>query len=225
MSGSEPFLFDVRHLARVPLRGAEVTAYRHVAVPSRGRADALNTAGDGRWHETAWRHPVLYCAEDAETAIAEYCRARADRIAAADPTGGLGLNRLAYPAYAELPVGEPLPARLLYRIELRLERVADLTHAGAELRRAGFDPAWLTADDHTPCRSLALLGLHLGWQAIRTASAALPDADNCCLPVFPQSLGAKPRTRSLAIVRPTVAIAVRTTYRKNERPAWLPPPA
>lgn len=225
MAAAKPFLFDAQRLARIPLRAAAVTAYRHVAVPGRGRADALNTAGDGRWHDAAWRRPVLYCAEDAETAIAEYCRARADRIAAADPTGGLGLNRLAFPVYAEQPVGEPLPARLLYRVELRLERLADLTRAGTELRRAGIDPAWLTTDDHAPCRALALLGLHLGWQAIRTPSAALPGSDARCLPVFLESLDAKPRTRSLATVRPTVAIADRTAYRKKERPAWLLPPA
>jgi RES domain len=216
-------LFDARALARIPLRAEALTGYRHVIVPGHGPARPLHTGGDGRWNESVWRRPVLYCAEDPETAIAEYCRARAGLIAAADPTGGLGLNRIAFKAMAAHGVGEPLLPRLLYRFELKLDRVADLTAAAKHLRDAGFDPEWLIADDHSPCRALSLIGMHLGWQAIRTPSAARRDTVACCLPTFIDTLASAPRARPIATVRPTVAIADATTYRKGERPAWLLP--
>jgi hypothetical protein len=171
-----------------------------------------------------WRTPsgTLYVAEDLETAMAEYCRNSSALVDAADPTGGVGLNRNNFQFYAGDAIGDPLQQRAIFSTEVAFERVADLRSSEAReaLRSLGIAERDLVADDYGPCPQLATLGEASGWQAVRAESAA--NNAGTAIAIFN---GAFPTREFWRLVepamRPTVRIAYLTRYKSRERPAWL----
>lgn len=179
----------------------------------------INAAAPSRWQSPGG---TLYVAEDDETVMAEYCRNTAHVLKAADPTGGVGLNPHNFAHFASQPVGDPLPARAVFSVEIELDRVADIRGADAQeaLRVKGIQPDDLLADDYGPCPALAQVGEGLGWQAVRAQSAA--NTRGTALAVFHGSHPAAPIWRvELEAGRPSVRIAYLTRYKAGERPLWL----
>ena len=89
-----------RALAALTLTRATVRAYvRHVYLPAAAAPDPLwvNAAALSRFQTLGG---TLYLAEDPATVWAELCRARAAEVAAADPTGGVGLHPDSFAYYA-----------------------------------------------------------------------------------------------------------------------------
>jgi hypothetical protein len=209
-------------LAAVPVGRRTVRVYlRQCFIPPDGNADPLwvNPAVPSRW----WTpEGTLYVAEEQETVLAEHCRNNAGDVQTADPTGGVGLNTANLTAYVAQPVGVPLLARAMFSVEVTFDRMADLRSAGALGALAAMDinEDDLLADDYGPCPALAQAGQALGWQAIRSRSAAW--ADGSCVAVFD---GAFPPAAAWrleeATVRPSVRIALLTRYRDGERAGWL----
>ncbi|HEY5343061.1 MAG TPA: RES domain-containing protein [Solirubrobacteraceae bacterium] len=203
------------------LRTALTVYYRHVWLPPDGSApDPLFVRREGRW-PTNW---TLYTATTPAVAWAEYCRNHARDVAAADPTGGVGLDNAALAALGPLELG--VPARALFALDLAFDNLADLTSEWAAdlLARSGFDLGSFAADppDYGDCPELAGLVSTLGWQAMLVPSAAWPMSDGLCVPVFDPSLPGLANTRELlAAARPSVAVAAATNYVASTRPRWL----
>lgn len=213
---------DTDALEALPLTAAAVRAYvRHVWLPGTTAPDPLrvSAAQPSRWQTQGG---TLYLAEDESTVWAESCRARAAAVAAADPTGGVGLHPANFDHYASRPLGAPVDARALFEVRFDVERMADLTDAANQevLRRAGMSAAELITDDYGRCPQVARHGERRGWQGIRAPSAAYDGG--VCVAVMP---GHHPPGGLWSILldaaRPTVAIAYLTRYRTRERPAWL----
>jgi len=80
---------------------------------------------------------------------------------------------------------ENLLPRVLYRYEIQLERVLDLT-AAEDARRVGISRQVLTGPDWSECQALGVVAHALGIQAIRSPSAAGVDD---VLAVFVQHIG------------------------------------
>jgi hypothetical protein len=209
-------------LAGVPVGAKTVRVYlRHCFIPAAGDPDPLyvNAAVGSRW----WTpRGTLYLAEETETVMAEHCRNNPDSVFAADPTGGVGLNPQNFAAYAARPVGDPLPARALFSVDVDFDELADLRSpaALAALGRIGIDAGDLLDDGYGPCPALAQAGERLGWQAIRAPSAAY--TDGTALAVFHDAFPPAAHWRvDAAAVRPSVRVAYLTRYRARQRPAWL----
>ena len=154
--------------------------------------------------------------------MAEYCRNNAGGVRAADPTGGVGLNPRNFAFYAARPVGDPLPARTLFSVRVRFERMADLRNPLAlrALRELGIGAAELLADDYGPCPEIAQAGEALGWQAIRAVSAANPGGT--ALGIFSEACPSREQWRVEAdATLPSVRTAYLTRYRAGQRPGWL----
>jgi RES domain-containing protein len=221
VAGGRPPL-EVAELAAMPVSPAEVRAYvRHCYVPPAGSPDPLwvSASQPSRWRTVGG---TLYLAEDAQTAWAESCRARAAQVAAADPTGSVGLGQANLAYYAPQPLGLPVDARALFEVTFRVDRLVDLTtpEAMAVLVAAGLSEAELFADDYGRCPDVAQYGEAHGWEAVRAPSAALEDG--VCFAVMPGHHPAHGLWRILLpAARPTVATAYLTRYRDGERPAWL----
>jgi hypothetical protein len=219
-SGRRPL--DEGALADVALTPAAVRAYvRHVWLPAADPPDPpwVSAAQLGRWQSTAG---TLYLAEDEPTVWAESCRARAAAVAAADPTGGVGLHAANFAHYASQPLGAPIDARAPFEVSFEVERMADLTTAANQmaLEHTGMDAAELTSDDYERCREVARYGEQHDWHAIRAPSAAYEDG--VCLAVMRGHHPERGLWRILLdAARPTVAIAYLTRYRSSERPPWL----
>ena len=217
---------DPQALAALTLTRATVRAYvRHVYLPADAAPDPLwvNAAAPSRFQTLGG---TLYLAEDSTTVWAELCRARAAEVAAADPTGGVGLHPDSFAYYAGRPLGVPVDARALFEVRFDVEWIADLTtpHNLAILADAGISDSQLRADDYGRCPNLARFGEANGWQAIRSRSAAY--RNGVCVAVMP---GYHP-TRGLWRVlipaaRPTIGVAYLTRYRDGQRPMWLDGPA
>lgn len=213
---------DLGELATLTLTRAAVRAYlRHVWLPSSAPPDPLwvNASAPSRWRTAGG---TLYLAEDAETVWAESCRARAAAVAAADPTGGVGLHADNFEYYAAQPLARPVDARALFEVRVDVERLADLTtpDSQAVLARAGMSAGELIADDYRQCVALSHYAEANGWQAIRAPSAAYEDG--VCVAVMPGHRPSRGLWRILLrAARPTVAVAYLTRYRAGERPGWL----
>lgn len=199
-----------------------VSAYlRHVSLAFVPPDPFFVQPGEGRWG-TPW---TLYTAVTQRVVWAEYCRNAAADIAKADPTGGVGLNSANLAAFAEQPVGPPLPARALYRLTFEFQSLADLTAHDSQrtLRQAGFPLTDFFADDYGLCPTVAHCGDELGWEAVLAPSAAWQHSGGLCLAVF--SRGRETCLRHVEQVaeagRPPIAIAAATTYTHGERPSWL----
>lgn len=212
-------------LREIPIsRTVETLLYRTVFLPPNGEPDPLTVQPEeGRW-PTAW---TLYTGSSEVVAWAEYCRTHAGDVELADPTGGVGLNESSLPMFATLPLGDPLPRRALYELTFEFDSLADLTTPWAEelLVRAGFDPNDFyapKASGYGGCPELAALVHELGWEAMRVPSAAWQLSESWCVPVFDAGRHRLANAKSLVgAARPTVALAVATTYAEGERPAWL----
>ena len=206
----------------VTLTPATVRAYvRHVWLPGNAQPDPLwvDAAQRSRWQTVGG---TLYLAEDETTVWSESCRARAGAVAAADPTGGVGLHPANFAYYASQPLDRPVDARALFEVRFAVARMADLTSLAnqAVLGSAGMSPAELIADDYGRCPQVAHYGEANGWQAIRAPSAAWEDGE--CVAVMTGHHPTRGLWRILlAAARPTVAVAYLTRYRAGERPAWL----
>lgn len=210
--------------AGIPVAPAALRLYlRHTHQPAAGRPDPTfipRPQTDGRW---VTEHGTCYVAETEQTVWAECCRAFAREVAAADPTGGVGLTARSFSAYAAEAVGDPLPGRALFSVTATVGRLADLTSplASAALARIGLGPTELLGDDHAPCQALSQAGEKFGWDAVRAPSAAL--RGGVCIALFHTGIPPAARwTLERANARPSVAVAVLTRYRGAERPAWLP---
>jgi hypothetical protein len=205
------------------VRTAVTVYFRHVHIPAQSKPNPLRVGSSASRWATSWS---LYTANAIHVVWAEYCRNFADDVDAADPTGGINVNRENITGLAQLEVGDPLPRRALYRMTFRFEALADLTTDAARqtLEEAGFAVEDFLADDYGACPALAQLGVSLGWQALRAPSAAWRAGDGFCIAVFEPGREALLRFRELARgARPTIAVAASTTYRAGERPRWLTP--
>jgi hypothetical protein len=198
-----------------------VTVYfRHVYLPPTGSPDPFRVSPNaGRWG-TDW---TLHTAEAVYVTLAEYCRQEPEDVERSDPTGGVGVDAANLRTLGGLEVSAPLPARALFRLTFRFDRLADLTTqtATATLQAAGFDTAHFLADQYDDCQALARAGLAAGWEALRAPSAAWRP-DGRCVAVFEAGRARLIRHRMMvATARPTVAVAYATTYKTGERPSWL----
>jgi hypothetical protein len=213
---------DLSPLRQIPvLRTVLKVYYRHVWLPPDGSApDPLFVRREGRWR-TDW---TLYTATSPPVAWAEYCRNHARDVAAADPTGGVGLDDAGLAALGPLELG--VPARALFAFELAFDNLADLTSEWATdlLTRSGFSIESFTADapNYGDCPDLAGLAATLNWQAMLVPSAAWPSLDGLCVPVFDRDIPALDTPREvLTAARPSVAVAAATSYALGARPRWL----
>lgn len=213
---------DLAPLRQIPVLRTTLTVYyRHVWLPPDGSPpDPLFVRREGRW-PTDW---TLYTASTAAVAWAEYCRNHPRDVAGADPTGDVGLDDAGLLALGSLQLG--MSARALFELDLTFDALADLTSEWAItlLSRSGFDTDSFTADapGYGACPELAELASTLKWQAILVPSAAWSQPDGFCVPVFDPDVPGIDRAReSIAAARPSVAVAVATTYASGERPRWL----
>jgi hypothetical protein len=214
---------DVARLDDVPVGPLSVTLYvRHCFIPTSEDPNPLyvDPSRLTRWHTD---EGTLYLAEDVVTVWAEHCRYSAAAIEAADPTGGVRLNRANFSLYANRQLRPPVQPRALFSVEATFDRAADLTTdaARAALRAAGVDPdIELLADDYGPCPDIAKAGANLRWQAVRAPSAARPGG--VCLAVFRDAF---PPLAAFDVAvgraRPLVSIAYVARYKGKERPDWL----
>jgi hypothetical protein len=218
---------DVGALADVPIGPHATRVYlRHCFLPHSGDPDPLwlDASQQSRWHT---HQGTLYVAEDPETVWAELCRNTSARVAAADPTGGVGLNPANFAFYGPQPLRPPVDARALFSVAVVCDSVADFTTTGghAALLAAGVtDPATdLLADDYGPCPAIAKAGHALGWQSVRAPSAAR--IGGTTMSIFDRAW--PPRTDwtlEQPAARPTVSTAYLTRYRDEHRPSWLASP-
>ena len=153
---------DIGPLRELPVRRTTLTVYfRQVWLPSDGSdPDPFFMRREGRW-PTDW---TLYTSTTPAVAWAEYCRNHPHDVAAADVTGGVGLDdaALAVLGAVELEV----PARALFELDFAFDTLADLTSDWALelLARAGFRAESFTADPpgYGDCPELAALAEQLG---------------------------------------------------------------
>ncbi len=216
-------MVNLAPLVQIPVLRRDVTVYyRQVWIPPDGSPPDpfMMRANEGRW-PTDW---TLYTATTPAVAWAEYCRHHPRDIAGADPTGGVGLDEAGLAGLGALELS--VAARALFELDLVFDRLADLTSPWALelLTRAGFDTHSFRAapPSYGDCPELAALADKLGWQAILVPSAAWPLADGFCLPVFdPDVTGLDHPREAMPAARPSVALAVATTYVDGDRPRWL----
>jgi hypothetical protein len=213
---------DLAPLREIPVRRTALTVYfRQVWIPSDGSPpDPFFMRREGRW-PTDW---TLYTATTPAVAWAEYCRNHPLDVAAADVTGGVGLDDAALAALGPLELS--VPARALFELDFAFDYLADLTSDWAVelLGRAGFASTSFSADPpgYGDCPDLASKVTDLGWQAILVPSAAWHWSDGLCVPVFASGAAALTSHRmTLAAAQPSVAVAVATTYVTGARPTWL----
>jgi RES domain-containing protein len=213
---------DLAPLREIPVRRTALTVYfRQVWLPDDGSLpDPFIMRREGRW-ATNW---TLYTATTPAVAWAEYCRNHPRDVAAADLTGGVGLDDAALAALGPLELA--VPARALFELDFAFDRLADLTSAWAIelLARAGFQTTSFSADppSYGDCPELASLVADLGWQAMLVPSAAWRWSDGLCVPVFEAGASALAGHRmTLAAAKPSVAVAAATTYPRGARPRWL----
>ncbi len=206
-------------VSQIPTEATTRTLYyRQVWIPDDCPPDPFYVEpNSGRWG-TEW---TLHTATEPETAWAEYCRNHASTVDRADPTGGVGLNAANLPLLlaAELDL---VPARALFGVTFAFAALADLTSsvARAALDGIGFDERDFFADDYSRCPDLAQAGAEAGWEAIQAPSAALRPAT--CVAVLPGGRQRHVRTTELVgRARPTVHVAVLTTYKGGQRPHWM----
>lgn len=212
-------------LGEIPISQTRLTVYyRTVWIPTDDPPDPLLIQpNSGRWR-TGW---TLYTAQNEAVAWAEYCRNHPDDIAAADLTGGVGIDHQSLAVLGGEPIGEPLLARSLFRMAFSFTRLADLTSEWSRtcLNRAGFAASEFQADrsaDYGLCPELAHHAVQLGWEAMIVPSAAWRTEPGFCVPVFEAGRACVESVEELArSARPTVALAIATTYENGLRPAWL----
>lgn len=213
---------DIGPLRELPVRRTTLTVYfRQVWLPSDGSdPDPFFMRREGRW-PTDW---TLYTSTTPAVAWAEYCRNHPHDVAAADVTGGVGLDdaALAVLGAVELEV----PARALFELDFAFDTLADLTSDWALelLARAGFRAESFTADPpgYGDCPELAAIAEQLGWQAMVVPSAAWRWPDGLCVPVFEAGHAALAEHRMvLEAAQPSVALATATSYVTGARPRWL----
>lgn len=216
---------DAAALAQIPVEPRALTLYyRHVHLPANGQPDPLRTSPTtpSRWATPAG---TLYTATSEQAAWSEYCRQVGHLVAAADPTGGIGLTASSIRSVMSQELGDPVLRRALYSVRIEFTRVADLTTPAAQnaLHAAGLDAGDFHADHYGRCPEIAHTGETLGWQACLAPSAAWRRDDGACVPVF---AAGKPTLDAARVVRaaarPTIAIAYLTHYRVGARPRWLP---
>lgn len=216
---------DLAPLREIPVERTEETLlWRTVYLPFGDTPDPLVVQPfTGRW-PTKW---TLYTGSIEVVSWAEYCRNNAGDVAAADPTGGVGVNAVTIDSLAGLEIEDPLPRRALFELDFAFDRLADLTTPWAEelLERAGFDLTHFYADPsdgYGDCPELASVAGELGWEAIRVPSAAWQRSDGWCVPVFEDGrLRLLGHRQLVPAARPTVAVALATSYAEGQRPAWL----
>jgi hypothetical protein len=201
-----------------------ITVVPTIANPGRYSLNPLYVnAASGRWATAAG---TIYTSERAEVCWAEVARNHWQDVEAADPTGGVGLDREGLRALGPAALEAPFPALRLLRLDIRLERLADLTSAAGMLAlvRAGFMPASLTADDYGDCPAIAAVGEGLGWQGVRAPSAAWRFGGTC-IALFAEGAAAVHNSEVLAqSARPAIYVIGATEYRAGQRPRWLPAP-
>lgn len=208
------------------LQTTAVTAslyFRHVFLPFAGDPDPLHVHVDeGRWSTGS----TLYTANSVPVVWAEYCRWAPVEIAAADPTGGIGITRENLEALAPIELGDPVPRRALFALRISFTRLADLTTPDSHnaLALAGFDLGNFYSDDLAGCTALAAAGETLGWEGVLAPSAAWRFGDGYTIAVFSDGRKRVDRLNKLVgAARPTVGVAYATTYRERTRPSWLGP--
>lgn len=204
--------------AGLPTTALTATVLRHCYIPAAGHPDPLrvSAAMRSRWQTAGG---TLYLADGDVTVWAEYCRHCASDVAAADPTGGVGLRDVNFSLYGPRALREPVSARALFEVTVSMDRVADLTGFGARqlLADEGVD---VLADDYGVCPAIASQVAANGWQALRVPSAAYPGG--VCVAVLPGCFPARKSCRMVMdFARPKVATAYLTRYRLGERPGWL----
>jgi hypothetical protein len=213
---------DLGPLREIPVRRTAITVYfRQVWLPDDGSPpDPFFTRREGRW-PTDW---TLYTATTPTVAWTEYCRNHARDVAAADVTGGVGLDSASLVALG--PRELPVAARALFELDFGFDRLADLTSAWAIelLGRAGFERSSFTADPpgYGDCPELASLAVDLRWEAMLVPSAAWRWPDGLCVPVFEAGRsGLVDYRMTVAAAQPSVSVAAATTYVASARPRWL----
>jgi hypothetical protein len=214
---------DVDALAAVPVVPLHAELWwRHCWLPPDPSAQDplyVPAAAGGRW-PTA--DGTLYLGDLATTVWCEYLRNNPAQVERADPTGGLGLGSEAEVRALAREQLDVAP-RGLWRVDVRLDRVADFTGLGGHeaLRGAGVAPEDLLADDYGPCPQIAATQPPVDWQAVLVPSAALPERR--CVAVFSPHHPARPQWHQVETVAvPTVLHAYLTRFREGERPTWLP---
>lgn len=216
---------DISQLAGLPTTATSALLYfRHTYLPAVAPPDPLRTMPNlGRWGTP----DTLYTANSVPVVWAEYCRWVPQEIEDADPTGGIGLTPDNLEALAPLELGDPVPRRALYSIRFGFRALADLTSVDAQnvLAAVGFDLGNFYSDDFTQTSALARAGVALGWEALLAPSAAWRLGDGYAIAVFDAGRSRIDRVNELArAARPTVGTAYATSYRIDQRPAWLGPP-
>jgi hypothetical protein len=200
-----------------------ITVISTIADPDQYDLDPLYSAsGSGRW---TTNRGTVYTAPAAETAWSEVSRNRPKDVQAADPSGGAGLDQAGLSAIQSVPLTHPFPALRLLRLDLALDRLADLTTSEGRLAllRAGMRPSDLTADGYGDCPAIAAIGESLGWQGVRAPSAAWSLGGEC-IALFED--GRKMVTNTEVMAQgafPAIYVVAATNFRTGERPKWLPP--
>jgi hypothetical protein len=196
-----------------------ITVYlRQVFIPLSGDPNPFYVRPhDGRWG-TEW---TLHTARSAEIAWAEYCRHVPDLVEAADPTGGMGVRAASLRVLGSKELAPPVLARALFALSYDFDRVLDLSGQAAPLAAAGFGAANLYADDYGQCPELARWASAEKYEAILAPSAAWRHPGGVACAVLAPG---KSRLRREVLVaesaRPTIAVAVATTYKAGQRPRW-----
>ena len=135
---------DIGPLRELPVRRTTLTVYfRQVWLPSDGSdPDPFFMRREGRW-PTDW---TLYTSTTPAVAWAEYCRNPPHDVAAADVTGGVGLDDAALAVLGAVELEVPAPA--LFELDFAFDTLADLTRdwdiylfTTARFRDASFDAA------------------------------------------------------------------------------------
>jgi hypothetical protein len=181
------------------------------------------TPGSGRWNTP---DGTLYTASSQVVAWAEFCRWFWRDIADAAPTAARHIDAGELTRIGSQALGQEVPVRSIYEIRGSLQRLADLTDPAnqAYLHLAGFPLEHFltnTPDDYGLCPEVARIGEELGWDALRTPSAAWPE-DGYTIAIFAAGRLGISSCRVVFEGRPTVAMAVATRYRDGQKPGWIP---
>ena len=209
-------------LGGVQLTAANLQLYRHFRIPGPDSDPQYAAPNKNRW---ATSRGTLYCCDSEVTAWAEYCRFLADLIESAAPTVRRPIDRDELVARGHEPLPEG-PIRTIYRINVELGRLADLTESSNQTRLivAGFplkDFLTNTENNLGLCPQLAEIGQKLGWEALKAPSAAWP-AGGSTIAIFERGRANITSCEPLITGSPSIATAVGTRYRDGEKPAWIP---
>jgi RES domain-containing protein len=137
----------VERLDRLPRVRLAATTYRHVSTGRQPLSGEGARILGGRWNPPE-SFPTLYLAKSVDTAVREFYRL-AERNARA--------------------VGDFLP-RELYRIEVALSRVLDLSQSSA-VSAAGIQQSVLLSDDLSVSQAVADAAHYLDFEAVQAPSA------------------------------------------------------